>query len=50
MNNVNIKGSFNIGQTYLKAIQETSTHPHVLVISPPLDMIYKNDWWINNFY
>ena len=50
MNNVNIKGSFNIGQTYLKAIQETSTHPHVLVISPPLDMIYNNDWWINHFY
>ena len=50
MNNVNIKGSFNIGQTYLKTIQETSTHPHVLVISPPLDMIYNNDWWINHFY
>ena len=50
MNGVNIKGSFNVGQSYLNIISKTSTHPHVLVISPPLDMINNSDWWINHFY
>ena len=50
MNNVNIKGSFNIGQRYINEIIKTSTHPHVLTISPPLNMIKNNDWWIDHFY
>ena len=50
MNGVNIKGSFNVGQSYLEKITKTSKHPHVLVISPPLDMINNNDWWIHHFY
>jgi len=50
MNGVNIKGSFNIGQSYLEIIKKTSSHPHVLVISPPLDMINNSDWWIHHFY
>lgn len=50
MNGVNIKGSFNVGQSYLEIISRSSTHPHVLVISPPLEMLYNNDWWIHHFY
>ena len=50
MNGVNIKGSFNVGQSYLEIISQTSTHPQVLVISPPLDMINNSDWWIHHFY
>lgn len=50
MNGVNIKGSFNVGQSYLDVISRTSTHPHVLVISPPLDMIDNSDWWVHHFY
>ena len=50
MNGVNIKGSFNVGQSYLEIIKQTSTHPHVLVISPPIEMLYNSDWWIHHFY
>lgn len=50
MNDVNIKGSFNVGQSYLEIISKTSSHPQVLVISPPLDMINNSDWWIHHFY
>ena len=50
MNGVNIKGSFNVGQSYLEIIKQTSTHPHVLVISPPMDMLYNSDWWLHHFY
>ena len=50
MNGVNIKGSFNVGQSYLEIIKKTSTHPHVLVISPPMEMLYNSDWWLHHFY
>lgn len=50
MNGVNIKGTFNVGQSYLEIIKSTSRHPQVLIISPPLDMINNSDWWINHFY
>ena len=50
MNDVNIKGSFNVGQSYLEIISKTSSHPQVLVVSPPLDMIDNSDWWIHHFY
>ena len=50
MTGVNIKGSFNVGQVYIDTIQKTSTHPHVLMISPPLEMLHNEDWWIHHFY
>jgi len=49
MSAVNINGTFMMGKKCLKHIQNSS-HPHVLLISPPLDMIENNDWWTNHLY
>lgn len=50
MTDVNIKGSFNVGKTYLSHLQHHSRHPHLLVIAPPLTMINNPDWWTHHFY
>ena len=50
MTDVNIKGSFNVGKVFLDVINKTSNHKQILIISPPLEMIYNNDWWINHLY
>ena len=50
MTGVNIKGSFNVGQVFLGDIQDKSKHPHVLIIAPPIDMLYNDDWWTNHLY
>jgi len=50
MTGVNIKGSFNVGQVFLEDIQKKSKHPHVLIIAPPIDMLYNDDWWTNHLY
>lgn len=49
MTDVNIKGTFNVGKKCLKWIKK-SKHPHVLTISPPLDMINHEYWWTNHLY
>lgn len=50
MTGVNIKGCFNVGQIYLEAIKNTSNHPHVLIIAPPIEMLYNDDWWAHHLY
>jgi citronellol/citronellal dehydrogenase len=49
MTDVNIKGSFLMGKYALPYIQN-SYQPHILTISPPIDMLYNDEWWKNHLY
>ena len=49
MSGVNINGTFLVGQQCLKHIKK-SDHGSVLLIAPPLDMLYEDDWWVNHMY
>jgi len=49
MSQVNINGSFMIAQKCLEQIK-SSNHGHLLTISPPLEMINNDDWWVNHIY
>ena len=49
MSGVNINGTFKVGKECLKYINN-SKHGNVLIISPPLDMLYNDDWWTNHLY
>jgi citronellol/citronellal dehydrogenase len=49
MSGVNINGTFKVGKECLKYIDK-SKHGNVLIISPPIDMLYNDDWWINHLY
>ena len=49
MSSVNINGTFIVGQQALKYIKDSS-HGSLLTISPPMDMIDTDDWWINHLY
>ena len=49
MTSVNINGTFLMGQKCLKHIKNSS-HGSVLTISPPIDMLYTDDWWTNHLY
>ena len=49
MSQVNINGTFKVGKECLKHI-EKSDHGNVLIIAPPLNMLYNDDWWINHIY
>ena len=49
MSSVNINGTFLVGQKCLKHIQN-SDHPNVIVIAPPISMLYNNNWWTDNLY
>tara|TARA_B100001287_G_C22677634_1_gene528532 strand:- start:54 stop:968 length:915 start_codon:yes stop_codon:yes gene_type:complete len=49
MSSVNINGTFLMGQKALKHVKN-SDHPSMLIIAPPIDMLYEDDWWINHLY
>lgn len=49
MSQVNINGTFLMAQKCLEQIKN-SNHGHLLTISPPLEMINNDDWWINHLY
>ena len=49
MNGVNIRGTFLMGQKCLKHIKKND-HGNVLVISPPIDMLNTDEWWVNHLY
>ena len=49
MSGVNINGTFKVGKECLKYIDK-SQHGNVLIIAPPLDMLYNDDWWTNHLY
>jgi citronellol/citronellal dehydrogenase len=48
MSAVNINGTYLFGQKCLKKMKDSSGH--MLIIAPPLDMLYTDDWWVNHFY
>lgn len=49
MSGVNINGTFLMGKKCLNHIKENS-HGNVLVISPPIEMLYTDEWWVNHLY
>jgi len=49
MSSVNINGTFKVGSKSLSHISKSS-HPNVLVISPPIEMLNNDDWWTHHLY
>jgi len=49
MSGVNIKGTYLFGQKCLQHMHK-NTNGHMLIIAPPLDMLYNDEWWVNHFY
>lgn len=48
MTSVNINGTYLFGQMFLKHIQNKKGQ--IIIIAPPLDMIYTDEWWVNHLY
>ena len=46
MSSVNINGTYLFGQKCLKMMKKG----HMLIIAPPIDMLYTDEWWINHIY
>ena len=46
MSSVNINGTYLFGQTALREI----TKGHMVIVAPPIDMLYTDDWWVNHMY
>lgn len=49
MSSVNINGTYLFGQKCLQHMRK-NFQGHMLIIAPPLDMLYEDDWWVNHFY
>ena len=49
MSSVNINGSFLFGQKCLQRMQNNK-NGHMLIIAPPINMLYTDDWWTNHLY
>ena len=49
MSSVNINGSYMFGKKCLEQMQKNG-NGHMLIIAPPLDMLYNDEWWVNHFY
>ena len=51
MNQVNINGTFLFGQKCMQYMKYgNNKNGHVLVISPPINMLYNDNWWKNHLY
>lgn len=51
MNQVNINGTFLFGQKCLQYMKYGKNKKnHILVISPPINMLYNDNWWKNHLY
>ena len=48
MNSVNINGTFLFGKKCLERMHKYEGH--MLIIAPPIDMLYDDDWWTNHLY
>ncbi len=48
MSDVNINGTYLFGQHCLKRMKYNKGH--ILMIAPPLDMLYTDEWWTNHLY
>jgi citronellol/citronellal dehydrogenase len=49
MSGVNINGTFTVGQKCLEHIKNED-HGNVVIIAPPIHMLYEDDWWVNHLY
>lgn len=49
MSSVNINGTYLFGQKCLQNMYKNETG-HMMIIAPPLDMLYTDDWWVNHMY
>ena len=49
MSSVNINGSYLFGKKCLEKMKNNDAG-QMLVISPPLNMLYNDDWWLDHFY
>ena len=49
MSSVNINGTYLFGQKCLKYMK-SNAKGHMLIIAPPIDMLYTDEWWVNHFY
>tara|TARA_A100001015_G_scaffold202788_1_gene226558 strand:+ start:4993 stop:5886 length:894 start_codon:yes stop_codon:yes gene_type:complete len=48
MNSVNINGTYLFGQKCLQNMKDNGGH--MIIIAPPISMLYNDDWWTNHFY
>ena len=49
MSSVNINGTYLFGQKCLQYMHKNK-EGHMLMIAPPIDMLYTDDWWTNHIY
>ena len=49
MNQVNINGTYYFGQKCLKEMKHNE-RGHLLLIAPPIEMLYNDEWWVNHMY
>jgi citronellol/citronellal dehydrogenase len=49
MSGVNINGTYLFGQKCLQHMHKNSKG-HIIIIAPPVDMLYNDQWWVNHFY
>ena len=49
MSSVNINGTYLFGQKCLQHMYRNK-EGHMLMIAPPIDMLYTDEWWINHMY
>ena len=49
MNEVNINGTYYFGKKCLEKMHKKNKG-QMLIISPPLDMLNNDDWWVNHLY
>ena len=49
MSGVNINGTYLFGQKCLQHMRNNE-QGHMIIIAPPLNMLYDDDWWINHLY
>lgn len=49
MSSVNINGTYLFGQKCLQHMYKNK-EGHMLMIAPPIDMLYTDDWWTNHMY
>ncbi len=50
MNSVNINGTYKFGQKCLQQMHKSASPGHMIIIAPPIDMLYEDDWWTNHLY
>lgn len=51
MNEININGTFLFGQKCIQYMKYgKNKNGHILVISPPINMLYNDNWWKNHLY